>query len=102
MSYIEKEKVLSAVCSGCNKEFSDEPCEPDACAIRQAIDDIPSADVVEVEHGYWIDDMKDLSTVAGIEMKSLVGYRCSVCGRPEFIKELYCNCGAKMDGGKEE
>ena len=54
--------------------------------------------LVEVKHGEWIDDMKVISTVAGVEMKALVGYRCSLCGRPELHKEPYCNCGAKMDG----
>lgn len=48
MSYIEREKVISAVCFGCNQQFSEEPCEPPECSIRQAINSIPTADVVEV------------------------------------------------------
>ena len=59
------------------------------------------ADFVEVKHGEWIEDMKALSTVAGVEMKALVGYRCSLCGRAELRKEPYCNCGAKMDGERK-
>lgn len=47
--YITRNNAISAVCFGCNQEFSDEPCEPDACAIRQSIVALPIADVVEVE-----------------------------------------------------
>lgn len=44
--YITRNNAISAVCFGCNQEFSDEPCEPDACAIRQSIEALPTADVV--------------------------------------------------------
>ena len=30
------------------------------------------------------------------------GYKCSECGRIKGSKELYCNCGAKMDLGEEK
>ena len=53
-------------------------------------------DVVEVKHGEWL------------EYPSDAYMKCSVCGM-EYIKLRmphivgYCpNCGAKMDGGKEE
>ena len=62
------------------------------------INSIPTADVQEVKHGQWIDDIKEIFPLNGnIPLKALVGYRCSVCNRPEFLKEPYCNCGAKMD-----
>jgi len=44
--YITRNNVISAVCFGCNQEFSDEPCEPSQCAIRQSIMALPTADVV--------------------------------------------------------
>ena len=44
--YIKRNNVISAVCFGCNQEFSDAPCEPDACAIRQSIMTLHTADVV--------------------------------------------------------
>ena len=44
--YITRNNVISAVCFGCNQEFSDEPCEPSECAIRQSIMALPTADVV--------------------------------------------------------
>ena len=62
----------------------------------------PNADVVEVKHGEWLDNIKVISTVGMANIKAFVGYRCSVCGREEVAKEPYCNCGAKMDGGKAE
>lgn len=62
----------------------------------------PTADVAEVKHGYWIDDIQEFTTVAGVRMNGVVGYKCSLCGRKELSKEPYCNCGAKMDGGKKE
>lgn len=65
-------------------------------------DYLPEADVAEVVHGHWIDCIEAGTTVAGINVSGLTGYNCSVCGRYEGIKELYCNCGAKMDGGKKE
>lgn len=67
-----------------------------------AMADTPTADVVEVKHGEWLDDVKVISTVGMADIKALVGYRCSLCGRTEVAKEPYCNCGAKMDGGKSE
>jgi hypothetical protein len=55
------------------------------------------ADVVEVKHGHWMEEVGKIGTPSGITIKALVGYRCSVCNRAEFRKEPYCNCGAKMD-----
>ena len=62
------------------------------------------ADFVEVKHGEWIDKFEKVTTLGGngIEREFLCGYKCSLCGRTEIKKEPYCNCGAKMDGIKEE
>lgn len=69
-------------------------------AVYNLIKEQPTSDVVEVKHGYWVEDIKEITPFNGIvPIKALVGYRCSVCNRPEFRKEPYCNCGAKMDGG---
>lgn len=46
--YIKREDAISAVCFGCNLEFSDSHCEPSDCEIRHAINAVPAADVVEV------------------------------------------------------
>ena len=57
----------------------------------------PTADVVEVKHGRWIE--KDL-----FSMYHKV-HNCSECGEPVYDNGKpfnYCpNCGAKMDGGAE-
>ena len=44
--YIIGDNMISAVCLGCNQQFSAEPCEPSECTIRQSILALPSADVV--------------------------------------------------------
>ena len=57
----------------------------------------PSADVVPVRHGWWIDAYPD------IEPNPMFMYGiCSECGLEQGISKYlnYCpNCGAKMDGG---
>lgn len=44
--YITRNNAISAVCFGCNQQFSNEPCEPSECSIRQSIMALPTADVV--------------------------------------------------------
>lgn len=46
---------------------------------------------------------KEAEWIAYREKKPLgkVYYICSRCGRIEYTKEPYCNCGAKMKGGAE-
>lgn len=66
-------------------------------ADKQNIDSIPTADVVEVKHGKWIEKE---------EIYGDVYYTCSNCnndwttidGTPQENFMSYCpNCGAKMD-----
>ena len=56
---------------------------------------IPVADVVEVQHGRWINHGQYADFFPHKE------YRCSVCDQPYLEIEMwynYCpNCGAKMD-----
>lgn len=62
--------------------------------VARAIDDTPTADVVEVKHGEWIYNIKY--------------YSCSICSGKRFNLLLgtdaeFCPyCGAKMDGGGRE
>ena len=66
--------------------------------IEDEIAEITTADVEEVKHGEWLEfDEKyyDSEFEAPIYR---VRYKCSECGRMEWTKEPYCNCGAKMDG----
>jgi len=58
--------------------------------IKQALDEIPSADVKPVRHGHWI-----RQSVHGLFVK------CSECGGKSVAESDYCSdCGAKMDGVK--
>ncbi len=65
--------------------------------VLDLLDNAPTADVVEVKHGYWIEKE---------EIYGDVYYTCSNCnndwttidGTPQENFMTYCpNCGAKMD-----
>ena len=70
--------------------------------VARALEEMPIADVVEVKHGEWRNNIQKFTSPAGVTKDFLAGYKCSACGRTEIKKEPYCNCGAKMDGGKKE
>lgn len=44
--YITRNNAISVACFGCNLQFSNKPCEPSECTIRQSIMALPTADVV--------------------------------------------------------
>lgn len=63
------------------------------------LEELPTADVVEVVHGEWIEhDLYICDSDDEPVCKIGTIFICSVCGREENHKELYCHCGAKMDG----
>lgn len=59
----------------------------------------PAADVIEVRHGVWREETEYYDDDYS-ECNVRKVYACSLCGRTEKRKEPYCNCGAKMDGGR--
>lgn len=61
-----------------------------------ALANFPTADVVEVVHGEWVETTIDVEHPNGYCQEKR--YICPYCGRIEEEKEPYCNCGAKMDG----
>ena len=63
--------------------------------VVKEIKDFSTANVVEVNHGELI----KVADLCGIEV-----LKCSVCGmeRPRNSTAFYCDCGAKMDGEKNE
>lgn len=72
--------------------------------IRIAIKDVkrfPTADVVEVRHGHWIEHIEKPDW---LEDDVEVFYNCSECGTSHWsITPPFCpNCGAKMDGERRE
>ena len=86
--YIERDALFDTL----NK--AGVPTDP---TVNYFIMNAPTADVVEVRHGEWVDTgILELDTIYG-------GWKCSVCG--DIVcgsKPNYCgNCGAKMDGKGE-
>ena len=65
--------------------------------VYNAIGELPSADVVQVVHAYWIQTSAE-------DEDGNAYYSCSNCGSGEshnpIVEVPYCwKCGAKMDGG---
>ena len=68
---------------------------PYKASVKRVLMQAPSVDVVEVRHGEWLPQYE------GSRLS-----KCSVCGY-EYCDLIECrnycgNCGAKMDGRREE
>ena len=96
--YIEREALMRRIkeihCAECDS-YHGVRCR--ACWVDDTLDYIDSesaADVAPVMHGQWVDN--------GIPDSILNG--CSVCGFTCGSSSFfYCpNCGARMDGGKDD
>lgn len=101
--YIKRTDVMK-ICEGYSEHCfnsSDSRGQDIADRILDDVVALPTADVVEVRHGVWLDNIEKGGTVAGITGEFNVGYKCSLCGRFEMRKEPYCNCGAKMYGERK-
>ena len=86
--YIKKEDVLKIIYD--IKENKDIPKNYGTLIdIIQQIRNLPSEDVEEVKHGYWIEG-KRIGT-------NTPQYTCSECTRWAVTEFPYCICGAKMD-----
>ena len=91
--YIDADELVkdikSRFCDGCYND--NDPMKCFMCSTRERFVEIinaPTADVVEVKHGYWID-------------LNISEWQCSECNyRVErWNNTPYCpNCNAKMDG----
>ena len=97
--YIEREAVRDLI----NEEIASwGSCQDEREALLNLLDrlydDIPTADVVEVKRGRWIDIYNG--------KYANQAYRCSVCGKSahdedgkRWILSDFCpNCGARMEG----
>jgi hypothetical protein len=89
------------------EKFSD--ALPIGRSIRQTIDEIPIADVVEVRHGHWLSAYEyslkfDISEERRNEVKNdRIWKFCCLCDQSAKWDYDYCpNCGAKMDGERSE
>ena len=87
--YIERDEAIRTAITVCSPltQF-------DAVDIAEAMENIPTADVVEVRHGEWI-------AVSSSDMSTGKAFKCSKCQKMRYGVRLppYCQeCGAKMDG----
>ena len=65
------------------------------------IERLPAIDAEPVRHGHWIDcaDFEQCSECKGTQLKTIN----TIYGAATWMKTDYCpNCGAKMDGGKDD
>lgn len=64
--------------------------------ISKWLEEEPALDYAPVRHGEWIEDELEYPE------EVIFRYKCSECGRTELVKEPYCHCGARMDGGESD
>lgn len=90
MIAVDLDKVLLEVCKGCNEEFSEEPCEPGCCRIRERLEKLPRVTLDDLRpKGRWIERY-------GV---SEYKYECSLCHLGSDLMTDFCNhCGADMRG----
>ena len=73
---------------------------PYKASVKRVLIQVPTADVVEVRHGYWETRYSKHIDHLG-EFLKYDGDFCSICGTLGYGK--YCfECGAKMDGERNE
>ena len=87
--YYSKEQLLECTKTALQYDMYD---------LEDFLEEVPTADVVEVKHGEWI-------AVPSSDMSTGKAYKCSECGKFRFGVRLpsYCQeCGAKMDGRRTE
>lgn len=95
--YIDADKLIDkyerAIEDEWNKKTSPSSWADAYDCVIADIDDVPTADVVEVKHGEW--------TKSSPYNRFM---NCSVCGfGQDHTTFKYCpNCGAKMDGERSE
>lgn len=90
--YIDANKVMEEI----KQIGSHNLCGWSTIGVKDLIDRQPTADVVEVKHGYWIYHYSGRE-LGGTDAP--LCQKCSVCGEYTVDEENFCpNCGAKMDG----
>lgn len=98
--YVEREALMNFPIriDHYDKEHGNEHFVLGIETVLEYAENLPTADVVEVRHGKWIDNgERDRN---GVPKPFAIS--CSVCGSSAGNSWMrYCpDCGAKMDGGK--
>ena len=106
--YIDADKLMEAI------EKNIEPYKSWDCTkadvIMDTILDAPTADVVEVKHGYFKRNERNIPKMKEFHEKGIalsmneksIFYTCSECGERISLSQKYCSeCGAKMDGRRD-
>lgn len=117
--YIKKEAVIKFIENGLNNPDKTKSFGHDAIEIMAEVQYMPTADVVEVRHGKWVEDGYDdipcVCSCCGAEAQYTstfeetfdYDWEENLCPTGyeeirEYIKTPFCsNCGAKMDGDTE-
>ena len=89
--YIDADRMANGLERAIERMNVDKSTKATVRVFIEGLQKYPTADVVEVKHGEWIEDGE---------------YQiCSVCGEEHHWDEYratYCeDCGAKMDGGEK-
>ena len=86
--YIEVNKAFEVL-----TDYYHQRTEIQHLALKEALDRIPTADVVEVKHGKWIRNND-----------SDHAWKCSVCGcgYTDYILSYCYDCGAQMERSEDE
>ena len=76
-------------------------------ALREALDRVPAADVVERKTGKWMPIKTETGVEAfGFKEMTVNAFCCSACGKEVDVSEgdfNFCRfCGSKMIGGDED
>ena len=99
MIAVDLEKVLLAVCQGCNEEFSEEPCEPGCCRIRERLEKLPRVTLDDLRpKGRWEPKERAMWLPyynGGLDRRE---YRCSKCWNRTTNKKhpRRLDCGSHM------
>lgn len=110
MAYIDKDKVKELIVNYGKGAISDgqktlDPVD-DIVLIVRGVDLIPVADVVEVKHGHWIINERNIPKMKEFHKKGIalhmseksIFWACSCCGEWGSPHDKYCRvCGAIMD-----
>ena len=93
VDYISREDAIEVINQGRLTKLIE------ADVVESGLKNLPAADVVLVVHAYWIPQKENY------EFKE-AWMKCSACGYPVSKwtgNTNFCpNCGARMDGGKED